>query len=110
MTTQEVFNTCMQEKYATNDYICISGKTKYQQTKWLVVSNPTQFSFGKFILIHIKHKPILDAYLADNSVEIQEQSGESWNTLTNFVNYYTESRNYRLAPLRTIQQVLKEEQ
>jgi len=61
---------------------------------------PTWDSRVIFKLIHKKHKDILDAYLADNSVEIeilfdgaylQQKDGS-------FIQYYGETFEYRLKP------------
>ena len=88
----------LKEKYANGDYICLFFYQKMKVPKWTKTINPMFVKDHSYKLIHIKHKDILDAYLAYNSVEIQERSGSNWNTLTDWFTYYTESRDYRLKP------------
>lgn len=92
----------LKEKYATGNYICISGETRNQKTIWVIVSDISQFTFGNFKLIHKKHKDILDAYLADNNVEIEERiSGSShWHQLVCdwLEAYHPSNHEYRLKP------------
>ena len=59
-------------------------------------------SFAEYKLIHIRHKDILEAYLAGNSVEIEYEFNEEthhnagWYTEYNFVENYGPDLEYRL--------------
>lgn len=57
---------------------------------WFILSNE----------INEKHKDILDAYLKDNSVEIEDYSNfcKSWLNSDDFIKYYNENNKYRLKP------------
>jgi len=85
---------------ASGDYICLYN---YYEKGWKIIEIP-EFKGEErcYKLIHKKHKDILDAYLADNSVEIEWLNGmkegyQIWSTFSNFINNYDCKLNYRLA-------------
>lgn len=102
----------LKEKYATGDYICVqyTGSVDVPLYKhWHLVVNCTFNNRNKnepYRLIHKKHKPILDAYLADNSVEIEcipinEDNLDfpiRYPSEGNFIEWYYEGYDYRLKP------------
>lgn len=83
----------MKELYELGNHICISRIfEKYQVNHCPIFSKN-----GSYKLIHKKHKDILDAYLADNSVEI-ESFYMTWLNEDNFIGKYNEDFEYRLKP------------
>ena len=70
---------------------------------WFKTSNPNFTEEFHYRLIHIKHKGILKAYLADNDVEIvlkncrvSTEATEVLNTISNFIENYNPDLEYRL--------------
>ena len=99
----------MQEKYAAGNYLYVQNTLLDGSGEWIYMENPPIFlcnmqgDLSKYIrLIHIKHKPILDAYLADNSVEIKSYSTDElhfgWYAVLNFIDTYDESTKYEVYP------------
>jgi hypothetical protein len=90
----------LKEKYATGNYIGVWNNKFNPPYKWVLAgdSNDSLLDHSQYKLIHIKHKPILDAYLADNSVEIELHSKDNLWFPTNFIDKYDEDFNYRLKP------------
>ncbi len=88
----------IKEKYASGDYICIL----YVSDKWEINNYPAFIEIGSYKLIHKKHKDILDAYSADNSVNIQincRAFNTEWEWIdTDFITKYDEAFEYRLKP------------
>lgn len=90
----------LKEKYNSGDYICIAKLHKHHNWELPKVFKWNQYNYYK--LIHKKHKEILDAYLADNSVEIEYEFDEEthcnagWYIVDDFIDTYKEHRNYRL--------------
>lgn len=87
----------MKEKYASGDYILMTPHHK----SWIIVKKPF-WDCDNYKLIHKKHKDILDAYLADNSVEILEIDTacnlEKEYVVKKFIEDYAEDGIYVLKP------------
>ena len=70
--------------------------------KWFKTSNPAFNEENHYKLIHIKHKQVLDAYLANGKVEIEYEFDEEtynnagWYTEHNFIEHYEPDLEYRL--------------
>lgn len=94
----------LKEKYESGKYICIYKEYIHLEDKhnycWHIKENPLFTNIGEYKLIHKKHKEILDAYLADNSVEIEFSYGDAivWDIQEDFISRYTEKKHYRLKP------------
>lgn len=103
----------MEEKYASGDYILVKNTLYTACGYWYMPDDNDRFSFTSFTLskylklIHIKHKEILDAYLADSSVSIEfrdtDGSMKEFEYLSNclkgsFLDSYNEAFEYRLKP------------
>lgn len=95
----------MKEKYATGGYILLSLSCVSKKRYSLVNTPPFWDLEAKYYkLIHKKHKDILDAYLADNDVEIEILGNDfyaEWADLYdvytgNFIDSYNEDFEYRL--------------
>jgi hypothetical protein len=115
----------LKEKYATGSYICIRRNNpefhEYTfntkackkhgfsviENDWYIIELKETYNWDKYYehkLIHVKHREILDAYLADNSVEIEIHTramaeGHYGRMQTGtFVDGYTEDSEYILRP------------
>jgi len=93
----------MEEKYASGNYIALAYSTHHNKKNYWYPSHPSRSDFRTFNkpkLIHKNHKDILDAYLADNSAEIEIRCRDintEWEWIdTNFINNYDEAFEYRL--------------
>lgn len=92
----------LKEKYESGKYICIYKEYIHLEDKhnycWHIKENPLFTNIGEYKLIHKKHKEILDAYLADNSVEIEFSYGDAivWDIQEDFISRYNEKKHYRL--------------
>lgn len=90
----------IKEKYESGNYICIARKQG--DPDWWLNSTiePKWYDHWEYKLIHKNHKEILDAYLADNSVEIEFSYGDAivWDTQEDFISRYNEKKHYRLKP------------
>ena len=70
--------------------------------EWLKTSTPKFIDENHYKLIHIKHKQVLKAYLADNDVDIEYAFDEEtynnagWYTEHNFIENYEPDLEYRL--------------
>lgn len=86
----------MKEKYESGEYVWVHNFPKYRN-EWQICGEHVDYTQCK--PIHKKHADILDAYLKNNSVEI-EIVGQCTNkgTPTRFIQDYQEHRNYRLKP------------
>lgn len=91
----------LKEKYETGNYIIIRLNDNGYERKWII---QTDFYKGlngiKFKLIHKKHKDILDAYLKDNTIDIEvvyslDNSSNSVRVL-DFIESYDERLDYKL--------------
>lgn len=93
----------IKEKIETDEYIKIEesrlGVSTYRTIDNL---NELQPFYSKLHLIHKKHKAILDAYLLDNSVKIEQCSNGDWYEINinpyydAFIRFYNENNQYRL--------------
>lgn len=87
----------MKEKYASGDYICIFNNYNITRDDWYKEGTPGWLPSNDYKLIHIKHKDILDAYLADSSVEINYPTDlPNKAKELSFVNNYNENVDYHL--------------
>lgn len=91
----------MKEKYASGKCICIFREAT--NDSWAkTVSTPLWLSYNTYKLIHKRHKELLDAYLADNSVKIEikcRDNNAEWEWIdTDFIKNYNEDFEYRLKP------------
>ena len=101
MTTKQ-----MKEIYEANpdEWIALWSATIgwMKHGAWLKTSTPAFIDENHYKLIHIKHKDILSAWLADNSVEIEFRYGigtkfeSTWNTSSYFIENYNPDLEYRL--------------
>ena len=67
--------------------------------KWCKTSTPSFSEENYYKLVHIKHKQVLEAYLADNSVDIEvigTNVNSVWIRINNFVENYSPDLDYRL--------------
>jgi hypothetical protein len=70
--------------------------------KWVKSINPAFIDENYYKLIHIKHKQVLDAYLANGKVEIEYEFNEEtynnagWYTEHNFIEEYSPDLDYRI--------------
>ena len=62
----------------------------------LTKETPTFTNALKWKLISIKHKDILEAYLADNDIDIQVYFEDEWFEQLDFIEYYNPDLEYRL--------------
>lgn len=96
----------LKRKYATGNYILLTPSTLIRDTnKWIIVQKPLWYC-DNYILIHNKHKDILEAYLKNPSVEIEtgmfapmtgETEPSKWVKLEkDFIKEYNEDFWYRL--------------
>lgn len=83
----------LEEKYKSGKYIFMY---KTSGMGWQEYTN-ARLSLGiRYKLIHKKHKHILDAYLEDNSVDIEIPTG-GWHTIgCDWIEGYNENNEYRL--------------
>lgn len=90
----------MKEKYESGNYIAIFFHTGFNAWTTTVFDKPSFCDLVKWKLIHKKDKDILDAYLKDNSVEIEIMYlniNDSWSELCDdFIETYDENAEYRL--------------
>ena len=69
------------------------------RNNWIKIFSPDFDERNKYQLIHIKHKDILEAYLADNSVEIEGLlpiTNGWWTLIPDFIETYCPDFEYRL--------------
>ena len=64
--------------------------------KWVKSIDPKFNEENHYKLISIKHKDILDAYLADNSVGIETSFYSEWQSVSDFIENYEPDLEYRL--------------
>ena len=89
------------EKYEIGDYICITKDTVTGD--YFIVKGSEHRVFSDCKLIHKKDKDVLDAYLADNNVEIEFKAREDLDYIDipserNFISYYSDLCYYQLKP------------
>jgi hypothetical protein len=85
----------LKEKYETGNYICVF----WNINEWMIANRPNWYIPLKRKLIHIKHEEILNAYLYDNSIDIEVWGGEEYGLIRNeFIDTYDESCIYKLTP------------
>ncbi len=95
----------MKEKYKGGEYVLIVPE--YRTNEWIVVNNP-DWDCDNYRLIHKKHKDILDAYLANNNVEIEFNYGyDLWEKDLYFIEKYNETFEYRLKPKKKTVSIVK---
>ena len=95
-------------KYATGNYILLTPSGFSRVINWVKVGDPL-WDCDNYILIHIKHKDILEAYLKNHSVEIEtgmfaprtcETEPSKWVDLEkDFIEDYNEGFWYRVKDL-----------
>lgn len=96
----------LKRKYATGNYILLTPNALIRDTnKWIIVQKPL-WDCDNYMLIHNKHKDILEAYLKNPSVEIETGRFESMTVKTepskwvdlekDFIEDYNEEFWYRL--------------
>lgn len=87
----------LKEKYESRDYIIVV-RNNMTDFRWAKLNRmPSWIQGADYKLIHKKHKDILDAYLADNSVEIEYHiERDLWAIDKNFIDKYKEDCEYRL--------------
>lgn len=86
----------MKEKFESGDYVLIRN-----DGEWYRIIEPNWRHITKddiLKLIHKKHKKELDAWLEDNSVEIEYRylSKTIWSDIGEFIESYNENGEYRL--------------
>ena len=87
----------LKQKYNTGKYILVRNKLSNKEK--FFIDDKLYYQIGiKVILIHQKHKQILDAYIENNEVEIELNSKDDIWFLTDFINKYDEDFDYRLKP------------
>lgn len=82
----------LKEKYDSGDYICIGFGEFTRIIENCSFNNPKT----SYRLIHKKHSYILDAWLKDNSVEIEWFNVDGFCKCKYFIDSYNENYNYRL--------------
>lgn len=92
----------LKEKYGSGEYICI-GRKLGDPDWWLNKPiDPKWYDNWEYKLIHKKHRKVLDAWLKDNSVEIEIYISYNgypyiWDDLhLHFIEDYDEQEQYRL--------------
>lgn len=101
------------EKFKTGNYIRVAKSRTYSNIPFEKLDNDDNYWLERefeYFFIHKKHKDILDAYLLDNSVEIEQCSNGDWYEINinpyydAFIRFYDENNEYRLKQkIETIQ-------
>ena len=122
----------IKEKYATGNHImirrdepsaheyifrteaCRKHGFKVIENNWYIIEPKETYIYYPLFehkLIHKKHKDILDAYLADNNVEIEYNRHESGFELIcgDFIEHYDESLDYRLKPQMQVSNIQRKQ-
>ena len=81
----------MKEKFESGDYVCV-----FNRDGWGIGYSELILKHYKHKLIHNKHKDILEAYLADNSVEIYDNTYDELVEPYHFIENYDENIEYEL--------------
>lgn len=100
----------IEKKLESGNYIAVANSKKENKGHWYIFDYSRYCIDERLVLIHKKHKDILNAYLEDNSVEIWfKTSAETPYLLEeNFIKTYDETIDYYMEVDSTAERISKQ--